>query len=310
MINLVRSCIAQAYLQHLVALHPPLAAGFSRILSAGIAASKPGVQASPGVEFMLRDYNINSKFSHTSRRLERRDVEKFEYILTMNGSQRDSILSRWPLRLDKDVSRSSDAGDVFREDIQHKVVILGSFGDKGEREVAVAESINGEYWFHAGTQRIYPGYDKCFNQNKNYIADFVLDLTGYDVNQHPLNATQGFDSRDVSHEVSEDEAWAESFPDPNWGFDQDRSGIEALRREISRCESAKGRFQLMAIPASHARIISPDVSSRHVVRAHGRFDLEQRPETNPLHLSDMLMSMTKFCGIVTACLPQRIADFV
>ena len=108
--------MAQAYLEYLVALHPVLATSFSRILSAGIAASKPGVPLSAGVEFMLRDYGISSKFSHISRRLERRDVEKFEYVLTMSCSQRDTILSRWTPRSNLPVLESGIPGEVCREE--------------------------------------------------------------------------------------------------------------------------------------------------------------------------------------------------
>lgn len=32
-----------------------------------------------------------------------------------------------------------------------------------------------------GTKRIYPGYDKCFNEIKAFMADFVYELTGFDV---------------------------------------------------------------------------------------------------------------------------------
>lgn len=146
----VRSPMAQAYLEYLVALHPALAGSFSRILSAGIAASKPGIPLSPGVEFMLRDYGISPKFSHTSRRLERRDVEKFEYVLTMSCSQRDTILSRWPPRSQLVAQDPANVGQLCREDLEERVAVLGSFGGQGDREVSIAESINQVYWFHVG----------------------------------------------------------------------------------------------------------------------------------------------------------------
>ena len=236
-VNTVRSPIAQAYLEYLMALHPPLGARFSRVLSAGIAASKPGVPLDAGVQFFLRDYRVSDNFSHTSRRLERRDVNKFEYVLTMSFSQRDQILGRWPLRSDSPASETASINEGFREDIQEKVALLGSFGGKGEREVAMTETINQRHWFHVGTKRIYPGYDEPFRQIKAYIADFVLDLTGYDVNSQEMSGSLELDSRQASHDISEDEASSASFTSQHWPFDQERSGVEALKRQISRCES-------------------------------------------------------------------------
>jgi protein-tyrosine-phosphatase len=236
-IFVVRSPMAQAYLEYLVALHPALAGSFSRILSAGIAASKPGVPLLAGVEFMLRDYGISPKFSHTSRRLERRDVEKFEYILTMSCSQRDTILSRWTPRANLPALESANTGELYREDLQEKVLVLGSFGGHGDREVSIAESINQVYWFHVGTKRIYPGYDKCFNEIKAFVADFVFEQTGFDVHSQAVGVPQEIDSRNASHDISEDEEFSDKFPSPTWSINEDRSGFEALRREISRCKS-------------------------------------------------------------------------
>jgi len=231
---LARSPMAQAYLEYLMALHPILATSFSRVLSAGLAASKPGVPLPPGVEFMLRDYGINTDFSHTSRRLERRDVEKFEYVLTMSRAQREEILSRWPSRSDVSSSELTDEGQIFREDLETKVKLLGDFGNQGGREVSMAESINQAHWFHIGTKRIYPGYDTCFGEIKAYIADFVYDVTGFDVHAKAMSSSQELDSRDVSTSGSDDEALA--FRSPNWTFHEDRPGFEVLRRDITRCK--------------------------------------------------------------------------
>jgi protein-tyrosine-phosphatase len=228
--------MAQAYLEYLVALHPPLAGCFSRILSAGIAASKPGIPLSPGVEFMLRDYGISPTSSHISRRLERRDVEKFEYVLTMSCSQRDTILSRWATRSELVAQDSGNLGELCREELEERVAVLGSFGGHGDREVSIAESINQEYWFHVGAKRIYPGYDRCLNEIKAYMADFVYALTGFDVHRQAVSLTQETDSRNASHDISEDEGFPGSFPSPSWSINEDRSGFEALRREISRCK--------------------------------------------------------------------------
>ena len=186
---------------------------------------------------MLRDYGISSKFSHTSRRLERRDVEKFEFVLTMSCSQRDTILSRWTPRSNLPSSESANPGELCREDLQDKVAVLGSFGGHGDREVSIAESINQVYWFHVGTKRIYPGYDKCFLEIKAYMADFVYELTGFDVHSPVVNITQEIDSRNASCDMSEDEGFSDKFPSPSWSISEDRSGFEALRREITRCKS-------------------------------------------------------------------------
>jgi len=186
---------------------------------------------------MLRDYGISSKFSHISRRLERRDVEKFEYVLTMSCSQRDTILSRWTPRSNLPVLESGIPGEVCREDLQDKVAVLGSFGGHGDREVSIAESINQVYWFHVGTKRIYPGYDKCFNEIKAYMTDFIYELTGIDVHSQAVSITQEVSSRNASHDISEDEEFSDKFPSPSWSIHEDRSGFEALRREISRCKS-------------------------------------------------------------------------
>jgi protein-tyrosine-phosphatase len=249
----VRSPMAQAYLEYLVALHPALAGSFSRILSAGIAASKPGVPLSAGVEFMLRDYGISPNFSHTSRRLERRDVEKFEYVLAMSCSQRDTILSRWAPRSNLLKPESANAGELCREDLEDRVAVLGSFGGQGDREVSIAESINQVYWFHVGTKRIYPGYDKCFNEIKAFMADFVYKLTGFDVQSQAVSTTQEIDSRNVSHNVSEDEEFPDQFPSPAWSISEDRSGFEALRREISRCKSPHF-YQFQSLPSTNENL--------------------------------------------------------
>ena len=249
--------MAQAYLEYLVALHAPLAGSFSRILSAGTAASKPGVPLSAGVEFMLRDYGISAKFSHTSRRLERRDVEKFEYVLTMSCSQRDTILSRWAPRCDLPALESANAGEVCREDLQDKVAVLGSFGGHGDREVSIAESINQVYWFHVGTKRIYPGYDKCFNEIKAFMADFIYELTGFDVHSQAVSITQEIDSRNASNDISEDDEFSDKFPSPSWSVSEDRSGFESLRREIVRCKShymEKLLIHLFHNPSSRKRV--------------------------------------------------------
>jgi protein-tyrosine-phosphatase len=227
--------MAQAYLQYLLHQHETLAANFSRVLSAGVAASKPGVPLSAGVDFMLRDYGICDNFVHTSRRLERRDVEKFEYILTMNVAQRDDILAAWSSRDESSASSYAQADTLTRGDIEEKVRVLGSFGSEEVREVPVMEGIYGQHWFFIGTKRIYPGYDKCFQAIKAFVGDFVYDVVGFDVHAHTMSSSQEVDSREVSQEASDDEDYSSVWQSRQWSFAEDRSGFEELSRAISHC---------------------------------------------------------------------------
>jgi protein-tyrosine-phosphatase len=231
----VRSPMAQAYLQYLLHQHEALATNFSRVLSAGVAASKPGVPVSAGVDFMLRDYGICENFVHISRRLERRDVEKFEYVLTMNIAQRDDILASWLSRDESSTTSEGHADSLSREALEEKVRVLGSFGSEETREVPPLESIYGQHWFFIGTKRIYPGYDKCFQAIKTFVGDFVYDITGFDVHAHTMSSSQEVDSRDISQEVSDDEGYSGVWQSPQWGFGEERSGFEELSRAISHC---------------------------------------------------------------------------
>jgi protein-tyrosine-phosphatase len=227
--------MAQAYLEHLKATHPALAGHFSRIGSVGLLASKPGVPLSSGVSLLLRDQGIHENFIHTSRRLERRDVEKYEYVLVMNSRQIDDILEIWLSRENTDHNTISDShNEVFREDIEGRVQLFGSFGNEGPREVSLPESIGNEYWFQMGTRRIYPGYDKCWNEIKKYMADFILDLTGYDVNSHVAQSADEEDSREVSEDDSTDynDAFLTMSQNP-WGHGDERSRFEELSKAIS-----------------------------------------------------------------------------
>lgn len=232
----VRSPIAQAYLQYLLHKHENLATHFSRVLSAGLAACKPGVPISAGVAIMLRDYGICDNFTHTSRRLERRDVEKFEYVLTMNIAQRNDILASWSSRDESSKSSDAQTDSLTREDLEAKVRVLGSFGSEEMREVPVVESIYGEHWFFIGTKRIYPGYDTCFRAIKAFVRDFVYELTGFDVNDHATSHSQEAESREISQEVSDDEGYSGVWQSQQWGgFSEERSGFEELSRAISHC---------------------------------------------------------------------------
>lgn len=237
--NTERSPMAQAYLEHLMVDHASLAQYFSRVLSAGLSASKPGLPLPAGVEFLLRDYGISEDFQHISRRLEKRDVERFEYILTMNQAQVDEILSRYPAKAETIQSGELYLGP-FREDLSERVVLLGSFGGHGPREVTHPESIHGSRFFHIGSKRIYPGYDKCLQEIKAYIADFVRDMTGFDLHSHDLSGSpEERDSRDTSRYVSEDEDYSSVFQDQaRWSFEDERPGFDELSRAVSKFEES------------------------------------------------------------------------
>lgn len=236
--NTERSPMAQAYLEHLMREHVTLAACFSRVLSAGLSASKPGVPLPAGVEFLLRDYGISENFQHTSRRLEKRDVERFEYILAMNQAQIDEILSRYPIRAEAARNGEVTQGP-FREDLAEHVVLLGSFGGHGPREVTHPESINGSRFFHIGSKRIYPGYDKSLQEIKAFIADFIHDLTGYDLHSLETEGLEEQDSRDTSRYVSEDEDYSSVFQDQaRWSFEDERPGFDELVRAVSKFEES------------------------------------------------------------------------
>lgn len=235
--NTERSPMAQAYLEHLMIEHVSLAGCFSRVLSAGLSASKPGVPLPAGVEFLLRDYGISESFQHTSRRLEKRDVERFEYILAMNQAQVDEILSRYPTKAEAFQKGEMPQGP-FQEDLAERVVLLGSFGGHGLREVTHPESIHGSRFFHIGSKRIYPGYDKCLQEIKAYIADFVLHQTGIDIHSQDIgDGPEEQDSRDASRYVSEDEDYSNVFQDQaHWSFEDDRPGFDELSRAVSKFE--------------------------------------------------------------------------
>lgn len=156
----------------------------------------------------------------------------------MNKRQMEDILSIWPSRDESDQSETAPANRIiFREDIEGKVHLLGSFGNEGMREVSLPESIGNEYWFQMGTRRIYPGYDKCWNEIKKYVADFIFDLTGYDVNSHAAHSADEEDSREVSEDESEEynDPFLNMSQNP-WGYGEERSPFEELSRSISNCE--------------------------------------------------------------------------
>jgi protein-tyrosine-phosphatase len=234
-----RSPMAQAYLIHLKDKHDALANRFCRTTSAGLTAKKPGVPLCPGVDFMLRDYSITENFQHTSRRLELRDVENYEYVLCMDSEIREQILSQFPAREDIVALPPTNPKKItVREDIEDKVKLLGGFGSGEVLEIANPESINGEYWFQVGTRRIYPGYDRCFSEIKRCINDFVFAATGFDVNAQKPDEPSDEDSREVTPDASDDEDYRSAlFADsPPYMSSYSRDPFEELNRAVTNCK--------------------------------------------------------------------------
>jgi protein-tyrosine-phosphatase len=167
--------MAQCYLEHLMAIHPQLTHCFSRVLSSGLSASKPGVQLPPGVDYMLRDCGLSHNFKHVSRRLEKRDIERFEFVLglifclshkipldgsdaspAMNSAHVQEILHTWPptQMLENVPDQAMESPGLATPHGRENVRLLGSFGGHGQREVAIPEAIDHKHWFQVGTRRI------------------------------------------------------------------------------------------------------------------------------------------------------------
>jgi protein-tyrosine-phosphatase len=231
--------MAHAYLNHLIEENVALGNKFCRVISAGITARKPGVPLSPGVDFMLRDFGICENFQHTSRRLEARDILNYEFILCLQTAHRDEVLAQFPTRAEISGNGQSPASNITtREDIQNKVYLLGGFGEEQDREVSVPENIGGEYWFQVGRRRIYPGYERCFNDIRRYIHEFVFAITGIDINEMDIDITDTDDSREVSPEHSDNEEFGEGFfdaPNKQWDGPSEESPFDELEKVISTC---------------------------------------------------------------------------
>ena len=169
-----------------MAAHPQLAHHFSRVLSSGLSASKPGIQLPPGVDYMLRDYGVSHNFKHVSRRLEKRDVEKFEFVLglisslscevaldgsdtgpAMNDTHVQEILHTWPptQKLENSPDQPTGPSEMSTPHDRENVRVLGSFGGHGQREVTIPEAINHTHWFQVGTRRIVRITTKCIRSN-------------------------------------------------------------------------------------------------------------------------------------------------
>jgi hypothetical protein len=87
----------------------------------------------------------------------------------------------------------------------------------------------------------YPGYDTAFNDIKNFIADFVLEMTGYDINSRAAASSDDGESREVSQNISEDENYANALRDSMqipWDPESEASPFEELSQTISQCRLA------------------------------------------------------------------------
>jgi hypothetical protein len=123
-----------------------------------ITDNTPSNHALEGIKLFLKDAGICDDFRHTPRPLLSSDFTAFKYILAMNQYQ---------------ISR---AHTVNLERLGVEFRLLGSFGGKGLREVAEPECIGDREWFEVRSTRIYPGYERCFQDIKDYIHDFVQDV--------------------------------------------------------------------------------------------------------------------------------------
>jgi hypothetical protein len=92
----------------------------------------------------------------------------------------------------------------------------------------------------------YPGYDAAFNDIKQFIADFVLEMTGYDVRLQAAASSDESDSREISRNISEDEDYANvlrnSTQNP-WDPECKASPFDELSQTISQCKFVCSRLQ-------------------------------------------------------------------
>lgn len=73
------------------------------------------------------------------------------------------------------------------------------------------------------------------------MADFVLEMTGYDVNSRAAASSDDDESREVSQNISEDEDYANalrSSTQPPWDPESETSPFEELSQAISQCRLA------------------------------------------------------------------------
>jgi hypothetical protein len=73
------------------------------------------------------------------------------------------------------------------------------------------------------------------------MADFVLEMTGYDINSRALASSNEDESREVSQNISEDEDYANALRNSMqlpWDPDSETSPFEELSQTISQCRLA------------------------------------------------------------------------
>jgi hypothetical protein len=73
------------------------------------------------------------------------------------------------------------------------------------------------------------------------MADFVLEMTGYDINSRAAASSDEDESREVSQNISEDEDYANALRNsmqPPWDPESETSPFEELSQTVSQCTSA------------------------------------------------------------------------
>jgi protein-tyrosine-phosphatase len=166
----VRSALAQAYLECLTERHPALQNFIAMIDSAGVDLdAQPSAHALEGVKLFLAEEGISSHFNHVPRRFRPEDFSNFKYILAMCDYHMPYL--------------EHNTANTYSLATGYKVELLGSFGHKvrWEGDVAEPECIGDREWFEVGGTRIYPGYEQCFRDIKEYMHEFLLDAFGFDV---------------------------------------------------------------------------------------------------------------------------------
>jgi hypothetical protein len=70
------------------------------------------------------------------------------------------------------------------------------------------------------------------------MADFVLEMTGYDINSRAAASSDDGESREASQNISEDEDYANALRNsmqPLWDPESETSPFEELCQTISQC---------------------------------------------------------------------------
>jgi hypothetical protein len=73
------------------------------------------------------------------------------------------------------------------------------------------------------------------------MADFVLEMTGYDITSRAAASSDDGESREASQNISEDEDYANALRNsiqPPWDPESETSPFEELSQTISQCRFA------------------------------------------------------------------------